>query len=266
MTDFKEISQSIKFQNLLDDINIAYTQKNGELKGTAGKFKFIVSIEKNLFLCPDDDKIKGSVINFLAQYMGIGLRDAALILQERFLKAPQEPKRELPNLNLFYCDYLEAYGINKEVATEYEVGFVKQKSIISGKIGFKCYDDNGEVIGYVSFNPKEEDPKKRWFFPQNFKRTLWNAHRATEFNKAIVVCNPFDALILIQKGLKNTYCLIGKSMTASQEETLKKFNSVLLLHPEPDNLILRLHKHCFVKAPLLIQPIKDYSVEKIDSF
>ncbi|MCX6152720.1 MAG: hypothetical protein NT007_01025 [Candidatus Kapabacteria bacterium] len=40
-------------------------------------------------------------------------------------------------------------------------------------------------------------------------------------------------------------------MTVSQEETLKKFKSVLLLHPEPGNLILRLCKHGYGKAALL---------------
>jgi hypothetical protein len=263
--DFNHISKSITFKQLFDNLNIPYSEKKEEMKGEYKNLKFIVNKEKNLFFCPNNDNAKGSVINFLAAITGSDLRTAAIDLQERFLHKAKEPERALPDLKLHYCDFLESYGISKETAQEYEVGLVKQKSIISGKIGFKCYDINGTTTGYVSFNPKETG-KSRWFFPQNFKRTLWNAQRATVFEKAIVCCNPFDALVLLQKGFKNTYCLIGKSMTASQEEVLKLFKSILLLHPEPENIVLRLSKYSSVKAPLLIQPVKDYSVEIINGF
>jgi hypothetical protein len=264
--DFKQISSRITFKQLFDNLNIPYSEKKSELKGEYKDLKFIVNTEKNLFLCTNNDNVKGSVINFLSAITGSDLRTAAIDLQDRFLHKPKEPERELPDLKLNCCDYLEAYGILQTTCAMYGVGLVKQKSIISGKIGFKCFDDDGKVIGYAAFNPKEVDIKKKWFFPQNFKRTLWNFHRASDFEKALVVCNPFDALVLIQKGFANTFALLGKSMTESQENALKKFKTILLLHPEPENLVLRLSKHCSVKSPLLIQPVKDYSAEIINAF
>ncbi|MCX6154110.1 MAG: hypothetical protein NT007_08120 [Candidatus Kapabacteria bacterium] len=263
--DFRQISSQISFKQLLDNLNIPYAEKGKELRGEYKDLKFIIDTNKNLFFCPADDKEKGSVINFLAMVTGSDVRTAALDLHKRFIFKGYEPQRELPELKLHYCEFLENWRISKEIAETYGVGLVKQRSIVSGKIAFKMLDPEGNLTGYFSFNHKEKEAgKNKWFFPRNFKRTLWNAAAVKDFKSLVVVCNPFEALCLIQKGLLNTVCLIGKSMTESQEESLKQFKSILLLHAEPDNVLLRLKSKCFVKAPTLIQPVKDYSVDLVN--
>ena len=76
--DFKAISKDVLFKALLDHLNIEYTEKKGELRGEA-KFKFIINIEKNLFLCPGNSEVKGSVINFLFD-VNYFVRSASTIL------------------------------------------------------------------------------------------------------------------------------------------------------------------------------------------
>lgn len=57
--NFAEISKAIQFGDVLDWLNIPYQKKNKELKGEG----FIISLEKNLFFTPNNDSLKGSIIN-----------------------------------------------------------------------------------------------------------------------------------------------------------------------------------------------------------
>jgi len=71
--NFKEISLSIPFEDVLNWLNIPFIKTEKELKG---KY-FIINIEKNLFFSPKNENLKGSVINFLANHEGIDAREAA---------------------------------------------------------------------------------------------------------------------------------------------------------------------------------------------
>jgi len=260
--DFNQISRDIAFHRLLDYLNIPYTQRGHTIKCRHKEVLFVIDINKNLFVNPKDTRQGGGVINFYSIVQNKNLRESASELKEAFLKQVQEPKRTLPNLELTYHPYLETYGISKEAAEAYEVGLVKSKSIFSGKIAFKTYDDYKNHTGYVAYDLKT----KHWHFPQNFKRTLYNAHNFAENSLAIVIPNLFDTLYFLSKNLPWITCLIGVSMTEVQEDTLKKYEKIILLHPEPDNIVLRLKHKCFIKAPILIKPLRDYSVEEIVSF
>ncbi|MBX7045444.1 MAG: hypothetical protein K1X86_06330 [Ignavibacteria bacterium] len=74
-------------------------------------------------------------------------------LKAEFLTKEKEAvlKREFPNLTLNHHDYLKEYGITPEVAQEYEVGFVKQKSVMTGRIAFKVYDHASNNLGYIGY-------------------------------------------------------------------------------------------------------------------
>lgn len=243
--DFTQISSRIKFADVLNWKNIAYSEKGGELRGSTKDFSFIVNIEKNIFCSPDDKVAKGSVINFLSIIENIGLREAAKILKSYFLDETANPKKDIPELELHYVQKLAELGISEVVAKEYEVGYVKQRSIMQGKIAFKIYDDQGEVTGYVGWHPENE----KWFFPKDFKRPLYNLNKIESYEEVIVTVSPFDCLSHIGIGITNCVALISKSMTDTQERLLQRFDKIILLHPEPDNIILRLAKSCFVKSP-----------------
>lgn len=249
--NFKEISSAIAFTDVLNWLNIPFHNKGKELRGDG----FIVSLDKNLFFCPDNDELKGSVINFVAHYKKIGLRQAAIMLKGQFLskKAEAKQKRDIPNLTLELGKYIEERGIIIEIAKEYEIGYVKQRSIVAGKIAFKIYDHEGNHIGYIGY--KSEDGS--WFFPKGFKRPLYNAFRLTDTKSAIVTVDPFDALRIASLGLKQVVSLLANSMTAEQEEQLKKFKYILLFHKEPENIVNRLYQTSFIKAPVLLKPLME---------
>jgi len=259
--NFNDISQQIPIKKVLDWLNIPYTEKKGELKGKIGEDGFIANIQKNSFFCPKNDNIKGGIINFVSQVMNLSLRDAASALKVQFLREQTLPKREIPDLELHYCKYLETCGIKEETAKKYEVGFVKQKSVINGRIAFKIYDHEGNHIGYVGFN----ETKKDWFFPKNFKRPLYNYHLYKSQKGIFLTSNPFITLYLRQLGL-NSCSLLGKSMTDQQEEVLKTFGNITLIHSELENIINRLYPYTFIKAPKIVKSLKDYSVEEIVCF
>jgi len=236
--NFSEISQKIPFKDLLDWLNIPYTAtQNGEFKGEG----FIITTSKNLYFNPNGED-KGSVINFLARHKGLDVRSAAQELKKQFLTEVKEPKRELPNLELHYCKFLEEKGISQEMAKEYEIGLVKQHSIIAGKIAFKTYDENGNHSGYVAYNFQKDE----WFFPKGFKRTLYNAHRIID-KEVVLTISIWETLEYLKKGIPSV-SLIGKTMTDKQAEQLAKFINILVIHPEPDNILVRLARNSFVKV------------------
>jgi hypothetical protein len=221
----------------LDWLNIPYSvYQNGEIRGEG----FIINIVKNLYLNPNG-KEKGSVINFLANNKGLDIRSAASELKKQFL-SKVEPKKELPNLELHYCKFLEDRGISEALAKEYEIGLVKQHSIIAGKIAFKAYDENGQHSGYIAYNPQKDE----WFFPKGFKRTLYNAHHITEDEVTLTV-SIWETLDFAKHGIPSV-SLIGKTMTDIQAEQLSRFSRVVLVHPEPDNIVVRLAKKSFVRV------------------
>ena len=252
--NFAEIS-TVPFKDILDWLNIPYQQNNGELKGEG----FIINVSKNLFFEPKGQN-KGSVINFLSNIKGIDLRTAALEIKTQFQSQAQDPKKELPNLLLEHHKLLEPYGITEEIAKDYEVGFVRQKSIFAGKIAFKVFDENGKHTGYIAYDNKTGN----WLFPKNFKRTVYNIHRVKE-PFAIVVPSTFDVFHLLSIGYPNTVALMAKSMTEEQERQLKAFKHILLLHSEPDNIVIRLSKHLFIQAPRFNKNISELSEDDIKS-
>ncbi|MCC6817790.1 MAG: hypothetical protein IT245_02720 [Bacteroidia bacterium] len=238
--NFQEISK-VPFLDVLNWLNIPFHQKNGELKGDG----FVINLEKNLYVNPKNSLGKGSVINFYANTQGVDLRTAASMIKAQFLTKPKEPKREIPNLILAYDPWLHEHGFSEELCKKYEVGMVKQKSIFAGKICFKTYDEQDKHSGYVAYNHKDGS----WLFPKNYRRTIYNIHNCKDVKFPILVTNPFDVLRFAKLDFPYTISLLGKTMTEDQENQLKQFRTILLLHVEPDNIVQRLSKFVFIKSP-----------------
>jgi hypothetical protein len=256
--NFAEISEKVSFIDLFNFLNIPYSQKNDELKTQDG---IIVNVKKNLYFNTKDENQKGSVINFLAHFKQIDLREAASILKSQFLSDVKEikPKRDIPQLILEWDSYFEERGITLEIAKEYEIGFVKQRSVIAGRIAFKIYDHDSKLSGYVGYKKDDES----WFFPKGFKRPLYNAFRLTEKKSVIVTTDPFDALRIVSMGFKQVVSLLANSMTTEQEEQLIKFQNILLFHKEAGNIVNRLCLTSFIKAPVLSKPLKELTNKEL---
>jgi DNA primase len=255
--NFNEISKAISFEDVLNWLNIPFQRKDKELRGEG----FIINIDKNLFFCPDNDEQKGSVINFVAHYKKVDLRESAMLLKAEFLskKTEAKPKRDIPNLTLEWHPYIQERGISEEVFKEYELGYVKQRSIVAGRIALKVYDHEGKHIGYIGY--RESDGN--WYFPKGFKRPLYNAFKVKDTKSVIVTVDPFDALKIASLGFKQVVSLLANSMTTEQEEQLKKFRYILLFHPKPENIVYRLYPTSFIHALVLSKPIKEISEQEL---
>lgn len=255
--NFNEISNAVKFEEVLNWLNVPFTRKDKELRGDG----FIVSIDKNLFFCPDNDELKGSVINFVAHYKNTDLRNAASLIKLQFLSTMKEPKRkrDIPNLTLEWHPYIQERGISEQVFKEYEIGYVSERSVIAGRIAFKIYDHKCKHTGYIGY--KEEDGS--WFFPKGFKRPLYNTFRLKDTKSVIVTTDPFDALRIASLGFTQVVSLLANSMTTEQEEQLKRFRYILLFHDKPENIVNRLYQTCFVHAPVLSKPIKEMADDEL---
>lgn len=259
--DFNQISQAVLFRDLLDFLNIPYTESKTELRGEVKELKFIVNKNKNLFFSPNLKEARGSVINFLSYLHLVDLREAAEFLKTNFLKEAKEPKREIPELELLYTKEVEKLGITEELAKEFEVGMIKQKSVMAGKIAFKLYDENNNKVGYIG----KEVKKDGWFFPKGFKRDIvYNLYRRAS-DYAILVVSPLDVLYLHSLGFTYSLALLGKSATDGQIDLLKTFKRIMLFHPEPDNIILRLSQYCFIKA-ITLNSVRELSSEEIKKY
>lgn len=254
--NYKLISEKILFEDVLNWLNVPFQKTEKELKGE----DFIITISKNLFFNPNDENVKGSVINYVAYKKGVSIFEAAFLLKAEFLSNEEvKLKREIPNLVLQYHKFLEQKGITPEVAKEYEVGIVKQRSIMSGRIAFKIYSHTKEIIGYIGYKIDTNN----WFFPKGFKRPLYNSHNFENKDYVIVTTDPFDALKIVSFGEKRVVSLLANSMTSEQEEELKKYKKITLLHKEPHNVINRLHTSSFIKAPVLFKPLQEISHDEL---
>jgi len=153
-------------------------------------------------------------------------------------------------LELYFTDFLNQLSITKELANDYEIGLVKQRSIMSGKIVFRIRDINSNPLGYIGYGEKDNF----WFYPKGFKRTLYNAHRLMEYKTIFLVISPLDAIKIISFGYPSVAALLGRTINEEQYQTLlqlDKLEKIFLLHDEPDNLILRLSKIKYVKCSSL---------------
>jgi len=241
--DFKEISERIKFKDLLDKLGIPYTEDTAELRGKFDDgLEFVVNKGKNLFFCPKDRETKGSVINFTACHFCTDLVGAAKQLTEHLFKPGKEPEREIPNLKLHYSPIINKMGISIDVCRDLEFGLVKERSVMAGKIAFTIHDQEGNKVGYIGWTEKQG-----WYFPKGHKQNhLYNLHRV-EGHEVTLVADPFEAVKLHIEGHK-VIALLSSSMTEAQEQTIKsRFSHVIIRMKNPGNIINRLITECYVK-------------------
>lgn len=240
--DFRSISSAVPFQSILDHLNIPYTAEGNELKGVG----FIINTEKNLYFNPVGNE-KGSIINFWANHKKTDLRTAAHELKNKFLVVKEEKK--IPEYTLEYSHpFLFEKGITPELAEEFEVGYYRQRGIMSGKIAIKIRNSDGNKVAYVGRNIKDNGHGKYFFFKGYRQDHVYNLYRIKEEKSCILTVSPFEVIRLHRKGQKNAIALLSTSMSKEQEELLRRFDSILVMHPQPDNIIQRLSKFTYVKA------------------
>ncbi len=149
----------------------------------------------------------------------------------------QEPKPEgtAPNPPLtFRLDnlqrdhpYLAERGLTLETIVDFGVGFCA-KGMMAGRIAIPIHNAKGQVVAYAGRHvgdPAEGTPKYK--LPPGFRKSLelFNLDRAKQASPdlpLIVVEGFFDAMKLHQLGHRKVVALMGSSMSAAQEDLIRR--------------------------------------------
>ena len=158
--------------------------------------------------------------------------------------------------------YLARRGIDAATADWFEVGYYGGGGLMSGRIAIPIHDERGRLVAYCG-RAIEGDAAPRYRFPAGFQKShvLFNYHRAleTSSNRLIVVEGFFDCMKLHQHGCRKVVALMGSTMSAAQEELIRKHTDrkslVIVMLDEDhagkagrDDIASRLAKFVFVKV------------------
>jgi hypothetical protein len=80
-----------------------------------------------------------------------------------------------------------------------------------------------------------------------------------------LVINPFDALKIVSFGFPHVGALLGKTLNDEQVQTLKELKNIekiFLIHPEPENLVIRLSQIKYVRYSSTLK-INELSKEEL---
>jgi DNA primase len=193
-------------------------------------------------------------------------------------RPPVTAEKAIPNTPLkFRLDklerehpYLKERGLSLETIVDFGIGFCA-KGMMAGRIAIPIHNPDGGVVAYAGRWPGEsgEDTPK-YKLPQGFRKSveLFNVDRAIKEPKdkpLVIVEGFFDCMKIHQNGYRKVVALMGATMSASQEELIRKHTArnshVIVMLDENEagqagreDIACRLSKHCFVKVHEFDQP------------
>jgi DNA primase len=268
--------QILERYGLLDRLHRSGDSLSGACPLHAGhnKTQFRVSISKNCWICFGDCHGGGSIVDFVARKEGIGIRDAALLIQDWFnlqpsaTNAPQAPRTTSPDLEpnthptsheiserfgnppLRFTlrtlnpshPYLSERGLSKETIATFGVGYCSI-GMLAGWIAIPIHNPTGQLVAYAGRWPGEPSNDQRYKLPKGFRKSLelYNVHRASTADARlplVVVEGFFDCMRVWQAGHPRVVGLMGSMLSAAQEELILKTagpgGRVLLLFDEDE--------------------------------
>lgn len=222
----------------------------------ASHHSFMVNTAKNAWACHSDSciaarggRIGGNVLDFVAAMESCSLRDAALRLQDWLLAIPSatcaarnvnatptDPTHNEPLPFILNCvdpthPYLAARGVDIETARHFGIGYDCGTGLMAGRVVFPIHDEGGALVAYAGRAIGQAGPKYR--FPPRFRKSLvlFNLHRAAVMSKSVIVVEGFfDCIRVHQAGIPCVVALMGRSLSAQQEDLLRRhFDHVTLL-------------------------------------
>jgi len=229
--DFRIIKQQVTMQAVLDHYRIELRRSNQtSLRGRCplpthssetSNESFGVQLNKNIWACQSSScaasrqgKKGGNVIDFVSVMENCSIRDAALKLNDWFMRPPgrvaeapgsagqgreaeqtgklvaerktSEPSRDQVNKPLLFTlqhidsthPYLRQRGIKEETAKEFGVGLFSGRGSMSGRVVIPIENEIGELVAYAGRSIDGSDPKYK--VPAGFVKSavLFNARRA----------------------------------------------------------------------------------------
>ena len=193
---------------------------------------------------------------------------------------PAKPEDNTPNPPLKFRlekldrahPYFAERGISHESVIDFGLGyFTADKGLMIGRIVIPIHNIQGEVVAYAGRWPGDPpDGTPKYKLPTGFKKgqEVFNLDRAikemTE-RPLIIVEGFFDAIKLHQHGYRNVAALMGSTMTAAQEDLIRRNTNanshVVVMFDEDESgkagredIAARLSRFCFVKIHGFDQP------------
>jgi DNA primase len=155
-------------------------------------------------------------------------------------------------------------GLTPETIRDFGIGFCG-KGMMADRIAIPIHNPEGQVVAYAGRwpgEPPEGTPKYK--LPQGFRKSLelFNIDRALKEPKElplVIVEGFFGAMTLHQLGLRKVVALMGSTMSAAQEELIRKYTNtnsqVIVMLDEDDagragreDIAVRLARFLFVKV------------------
>lgn len=222
--------------------------------------QFRVSLSKNCWICFGDCNSGGSIVDFVSRMENIGIRDAALQLQEWFCLEPDDnppvklPAKVIPDttatnkplrFELAGLDtqhpYLQQRGLTTETLAEFGVGVCNQGSL-RGWAAIPIHNQHGKLVAYAGRWPGTPPGQlPRYRHPKGFRKSLelFNQHRAMAEDSSeplVVLEGFFDCMAVWQAGHRRVVALMGSMLSKTQEDRLVEIagagGQVLLMFDE----------------------------------
>jgi len=240
--------QILERYDLIDRLHRSRDSLTGTCPLHAGhnKTQFRVSISKNCWICFGDCHCGGSIIDFISRKEGIGIRDAALLIQDWFQPSPNgngrtqnqpqqrngDPKDrserssnpplrfELKNLDRLH-PYLAERGLSQETLRVFGVGYCSVGAL-GGWIAIPIHNAAGQLVAYAGRWPGEApQDKPKYRLPRGFRKSveLFNLHRARSADTQlplIVVEGFFGCMKLWQLGHHRVVSTMGSMLSEAQ--------------------------------------------------
>jgi len=256
---FNVLKQAVSMEKILDryglleQLNRSGDSLSGACPIHAGhnKTQFRVSLSKNCWICFGDCHQGGSIVDFVSRKEGIGIRDAALLIQDWFkvqpngsngngrnghkppqgIAMPQPPGGDNQPLGfkLEHLDhqhpYLAERGLTKETIDTFGPGYCRAGSL-SGWIAIPIHNAAGQLIAYAGRWPGEPpNGQPRYRLPRGFRKSLelFNLHRAKSADARlplVIVEGFFGCMRIWQAGHRRVVALMGSMLSAAQEELI----------------------------------------------
>jgi DNA primase len=251
------MAQVLGRYGLLDRLHRSGDSLSGVCPIHAGHnpMQFRVSLSKNCWICFGDCHTGGSIVDFVSRKEGIGIRDAALLIQEWFQVQPGGNGNHGPNGHKPPCavsaaapeppggnnrplgftlgpldqdhPYLYERGLTAETIATFGVGYCS-RGMLAGWIAIPIHNAEAKLVAYAGRwpgRPPEGTPRYR--LPRGFRKSLelFNLHRAMLAERSlplVVVEGFFGCMNLWQAGHRRVVSLMGSMLSCAQEQLIVK--------------------------------------------
>lgn len=259
--DYKEIKSQVSLKMVLEHYGLMEGLKQSGKnwvgccpihKGTNSK-QFSVNLERSLWNCFGNCQAGGNVLDFVAKIEGLSIHDAALLLQNRFLKGqkdeggtktPPEPKKrvysplsapdetsitnqplkfQLKTLVPDHPFFVER-NILPDTVKHFGLGYC-DKGLLKGRIAIPIHDERGQLVAYCgrAVSPEQSAAEGKYKLPPKFHKALvvYNLHnQAPSVRQLIVVESYLSVFSLFQAGLANVVALMGTALSDQQADLI----------------------------------------------